>query len=92
MLRDGSPAPVTPLRTLPAARLALETAAYRLFAASMLQFFVPELIADRLSSADADGRSARAALAALASSRYSLALSPASSLAATERVRKEWSM
>ena len=92
ILRDGSPVSVTPLRTMPAVRLSLETAAYLLFAASVLQFFVPELIADRLSSADADGRSARAALAALASSRHSLALSPASSLAATERVRKEWSM
>jgi hypothetical protein len=90
--RDRSPVPVTPLRTMPAARLALETAAYLLFAASVLQFFVPELMAGRLSSADAEGRSARAALAALASSRHSLALSPASSLAATERVRKEWGL
>jgi hypothetical protein len=40
-----------------------------LFAASVLQFFIPELIADRLSSADADAdadaKPARAALAAL---------------------------
>jgi len=91
-LRDGSPVPVMPLRVMPAARLALETAAYLLFAVSVLQFFMPELIADRLSSADADGKSARAALAALASSRQTLALNPAGSLAATERVRKEWNL
>jgi hypothetical protein len=58
----------------------------------VLQFFIPELIADRLSSADADGKSARAALAALASSRQALALNPAGSLTATERVRKEWNL
>jgi len=92
MLRDGSPVPVMPLRTMPAARLALETAAYLLFAASVLQFFMPELIADRLGSADANAKSARAALAALASSRQALALNPAGSLAATERVRKEWNL
>jgi hypothetical protein len=91
-LRDGSPVPVMPLRAMPAARLALETAAYLLFAVSVLQFFMPELIADRLSSADADAKSARAALAALASSRQALALNPAGSLAATERVRKEWNL
>jgi hypothetical protein len=91
-LSDGSPVPVTPLRAMPAARLALETAAYLLFAASVLQFFMPELIADRLSSTDADARSARAALAALASSRHALALNPVGSLAATERVRKEWNL
>lgn len=77
---------------MPAARLALETAAYLLFTASALQFFVPELIASRLSSADTDAKFARAALAGLASARQSLALSPASSLAATEQVRKEWDL
>jgi hypothetical protein len=93
-LRDGSPVPVMPPRAMPAARLALETAAYLLFGASVLQFFMPELIADRLTSAaaDADAKSARAALAALASSRQSLALNPAGSLALTERVRNEWNL
>ena len=91
-LRDGSPVPVMPPRATPAARLALETAAYLLFAVSVLQFFMPELIADRLSSADADAKSARAAVATLASSRQVLALNPAGSLAATERVRKEWNL
>jgi hypothetical protein len=88
VLRDGSSLPAMTPRAMPAARLALETAAYLLFAASVLQFFIPELIADRLSSADVGAKSPWA-LAALASSRQSLALSPASSLAATEQVRKE---
>jgi hypothetical protein len=91
VLRDGSPVPVKAPRAMPAARLALETAAYLLFAASALQFFVPELIADRLNPADADAKPA-VALAALASARQSLALSPASSLATTEQVRNEWDL
>ena len=53
-LRDGAQVPVMPLRTMPAARLALEAAAYLSFAVSVLQFFNPELIADRLSSSDRD--------------------------------------
>jgi hypothetical protein len=89
--RDEPPAPAMTSQAMPAARLALETAAYLLFAASVLQFFVPELIADRLSSADAGAKPA-CALATLASSRQSLALSPASSLTATEQVRKEWDL
>lgn len=78
-------------RATPAARLALETAAYLLLAATVLQFFVPELIADRLSSSDTRAKSAQA-LAAFASSRQSLALNPASALAATEHVRAEWGL
>lgn len=79
-------------RAMPPARLALETAAYLLFAASVLQFFSPALIADWLASAGADAESARAALATLASSRQALALDPVGSLAATDRVRKEWNL
>jgi hypothetical protein len=89
--RDGAPGPAVTPRSMPAVRLALETQAYLLFAASVLQFFMPELIADRLGSADAGAKPARA-LAALASSRQSLALSPASSLATTEKVRQEWDL
>ena len=91
VLRDGSPVPVITPRAMPAARLALETAAYLLFAASVLQFFMPDLITERLSSDD-DGAKTAWALAALASSRQSLATSPASSLAATEQVRKDWDL
>jgi hypothetical protein len=90
---EGPPTPVRTSRSTPAARLALEAAAYLLFAASVLQFFAPELIAVRLSSPEADGaESVRAALAVLASARQFLALSPASSLAATERLREEWKL
>jgi hypothetical protein len=89
--RAGSPAPTVTTGAMPAARLALETAAYLLFAASVLQFFAPELIADRLKPADTGPKPALA-MAALASSRQSLALSPASSLAATEQVRGDWDL
>jgi hypothetical protein len=92
MTHQGSPVPAISPGAMPAARLALETAAYLLFAASVLQFFMPELIVGRLDFANAAAKSAHTALATLASSRQSLPLSPASSLAATERVRKEWNL
>jgi hypothetical protein len=92
---DGSvrsevpPSLMTNRRAPTAARLGLETAAYLLFAASVLQFFVPELITDRLSPDNA--KSVRA-LAALASSRHCLAVNPASALALTEQVRGGWDL
>lgn len=86
VLTDEPPGTTTASRTSRARRLALETAAYLLFAASVLQFFVPQLIAERLTSIEADAKQSRA-LAALASARQSLALSPATSLALTEQFR-----
>ena len=91
-----------PARMLPAARLALELAAYLLFAATVLEFFVPELIAGRLASLDAAARQAAETgtdgplrsrtLGALASARHTLAFSPAGSLTSTGRFRDEWEL
>jgi hypothetical protein len=79
------------VRTPASARLALEMASYLLFAATVLDFFMPALIGDRLRAAE--GSVARAtALATLAFARQSVALSPSSSLGCTERFRKEWGL
>jgi hypothetical protein len=66
-------------------------ASYLLFAATVLDFFMPALIGDRLRAAE--GSVARAkALATLAFARQSVALSPSGSLGCTERFRKEWGL
>ena len=75
----------------PAVRLALELAAFLLFAVSVVQFYDDDAIADRLAALEAENRPARS-LAALAASRQLLAQSPASALAALERFRAGWSL
>ena len=75
----------------PAVRLALELAAFLLFAASVVQFYTGDAIAGLLAALDAEDRPARS-LAALAGSRQLLAQSPASALAALERFRAGWSL
>jgi hypothetical protein len=72
-------------------RLALEMAAYLLFAATVLDFFVPALISDRLRAAE-DAATSPRSLATLASARQSLAPNPSNSLACTSRFREEWGL
>jgi hypothetical protein len=78
-------------RTPASARLALEMAAYLLFAATVLDFFMPTLIGDRLRVAERSAARSKT-LATLAFARQSVALSPSSSLGCTERFRKEWNL
>ena len=86
--KDESKPPAA-TRTTASYRLALEMAAYLLFAATVLDFFIPTLIGDRLHDAE-DTVANPKALATLASARQSLSLSPSGSLVSTERFRKEW--
>lgn len=80
-----------PEEAVTAIRLGLEMAAYLLFAATLLEFFVPEHIGGRLHDAE-NVNSGPKALATLAEARQSLALSPSNSVAYTERFRNEWKL
>jgi hypothetical protein len=67
-----------------AGRLGLELAAWLLFAATVVEFFDPAVIATRVAKADG--------LETLAAARQSLAVSPGMSLAYARRFRDEWKL
>src|SRR5205807_4252752 len=81
--------PTTP--PSPASRLALELAALLLFAATVIDFFEPTVIGDRLPEAE-NPESGTKSFATLASARRSLTQSPAISLASTQTFRVSWNL
>jgi hypothetical protein len=75
----------------PAGRLGLELAAYLLLAATVIEFFDPAVIADRMGPAENPDAGPKC-LTTLAMARQSLALSPGISLAYTLRFRAAWNL
>lgn len=77
---------------IPAAvRLGSELAAFLLFAATVLEFFDPAGVAERIREAEKPGGGGKC-LSTLATARRSLALSPGISMAHTRLFRTAWTM
>ncbi|WP_410586293.1 hypothetical protein [Amycolatopsis sp. lyj-23] len=90
-LSSWAPA-VAPGEPIPsAARLGSELAAFLLFAATVLEFFDPAEVAERIREAEKPGGVAKC-LSTLATARRSLALSPGISIAHTRLFRTAWTM